>query len=131
MANELAPQVMVCVTRQRACEHLIKQGASIAAARKMPLIVVHVARNGEDLLGNMSDEGKALDFLFTIAKHYAAEMVVLRSDHVVDTLCDFARQHRVEVVVLGASRSEQAAARSIDRELTTRLPDVRIMTVST
>jgi K+-sensing histidine kinase KdpD len=122
---------MVCVTRQRACELLIKHGAGVAAAKKMPLVVVHVARNGEDLLGNVSDEGKALDFLFGIAKHYSAEMVMLRSDHVVDTLCEFAEQNQVEVIVLGESRSDHAAARGIDRDLSARLPDVRIMILST
>jgi K+-sensing histidine kinase KdpD len=116
----------VCVTRQKACQRLIKHGAQLAAARDMPLTVVHVARNGEDLLGNVSDQGAALDFLFGIAKTHGAEMVMLRSDNVIDTLCEYAIAHRAAVMVLGETREGHMAVKGLVRQLHLRIPDVEI-----
>ncbi|NLG37505.1 MAG: universal stress protein [Clostridiales bacterium] len=120
--------VMVCVTRQKACQRLIKHGAQLAAARDMPLTVVHVARNGEDLLGNV-DEGAALDFLFGIAKTYGADMVMLRSDDVAKTLCQYASAHNASVVVLGETREGHTAVKGLMRRLNTRIPGLEIEVV--
>jgi K+-sensing histidine kinase KdpD len=121
--------IMVCVTRQKACQRLIQHGAQLAAARDMPLTVVHVARDGEDLLGNVSDEGAALDFLFGIAKTHGAEMVMLRSDDVVETLCRYASAHNASVIVLGETRQGNTAVRGLMRRLNARIPDVEIEVV--
>lgn len=126
MKEQQPGQVMVCVTRQKACQRLIKQGAQLAALRDMPLCVVHVARNGDDLLGNVSDQGAALDYLFGIAKTHGAEMVMLRSDNVVDTLCEYAKAHGVAVMVLGETRDGHNAVKGLIRQLGQRLPGVEI-----
>lgn len=117
---------MVCVTRQKACQRLIRHGAQLAAARGMSLTVVHVARNGEDLLGNVSDQGAALEFLFGIAKTHGAEMVMLRSDSVIDTLCEYAVAHRAAVMVLGETREGHTAVKGLVRQLHLRIPGVEI-----
>ena len=126
MDEQQPGQVMVCVTRQKACQRLIRHGAQLAAARDMPLTVVHVARNGDDLLGNVSDQGTALDFLFGIAKTFGAEMVMLRSDNVVDTLCDYAGSHNVAIMVLGETKGGHTAVKGLTRQLNVRLPQVEV-----
>ena len=39
--------VMVCVTGQKNCERLIREGAQIASIREVGVHVVHVAHEGE------------------------------------------------------------------------------------
>ncbi len=115
--NESAAQVLVCVTRQKACEQLIRVGARLAREGDMGLMVVHVAPFGENILGN-PQEGEALDYLFTIAKQYGAAMQMLRSDDVPGTLAKYAQEHGVGCLVLGSSGNP----RSMIRELKQLLP---------
>lgn len=83
MGNKL--NIMICVTRQKTCERLIKVGKEIAGKGDAQLYAVHVVKRGVNFLGN-PDEGEALDYLFQISKEAGAEMTVLRSEDVVDTL---------------------------------------------
>ena len=52
--------IMVCVTRQRSCERLIKRAVSMNEDVGGSIGVVHVAGLDENLMGN-PDEGDALD----------------------------------------------------------------------
>ena len=117
--NESADQVLVCVTRQKACEQLIRAGAQLAREGEKGLMVVHVAPFGENILGN-PQEGEALDYLFTIAKQYGAAMQMLRSEDVAGTLAEYAREHAVGCMVLGSSGKPW----SMLRELKQQLPQV-------
>ena len=117
--------VMVCVTRQRACRRLIAHGQDVARRTRLDLIVVHVARPGENLLGNPS-EGEALDFLFTTAKDYGGQMQMLRSDHVVSALQRFALENHVATIVMGASRGDNTLIAELTRALEEHAPTVRI-----
>jgi K+-sensing histidine kinase KdpD len=117
-------KIMICVTRQKTCERLIKAGQEIAAGRKAQLYVVHVAKTGVNFLGN-PDEGEALDYLFQISKEAGAEMTVLRSDHVVDTLVDFSKKKKISTLVLGESPHSNSD-RNIIRELEKRLPGIEL-----
>jgi Osmosensitive K+ channel histidine kinase len=92
-------KTMVCVTVQKTCERLIREGASIAGGAG--LNVVHVVRSGAALLG-ARDDNAALGYLYCIAREYGAEMDMLRSDDVIETIVDFARRNGVECVVLGS-----------------------------
>ena len=76
-------------------------------------------RDRENILGN-SQEGEALDYLFTIAKQYGAAMQMLRSEDVAGTLAEYAREHAVACMVLGGS----GKPRSLLRELKAGLPQV-------
>ncbi len=128
MANEC--NVMICVTRQKACQRLIELGKQIAkGSTNAKLYVVHVAKNGVNFLGN-PDEGEALDYLFQVSKEAGAEMTVLRSDHVVDTLVDFARKNNVSIVIMGESPGSPGNGdKNIIQDMEKRLPDVELKVV--
>ena len=96
--------IMICVTKQKACERLIKIGLEKSETGSSKLYVVHVSKDGENYLGN-PDEGQALDYLFNISKKVHAEMTVMRSEDVVETLVDFAKQENIKVMILGSSPS--------------------------
>ncbi|HHU63591.1 MAG TPA: universal stress protein UspA [Clostridiales bacterium] len=119
-------RVMVCVTRQRHCERLIRLGREIADKEQGELFVVHVARIGESFLGN-PDEGKALDYLFSISKDVGADMTVLRSENIVDTLVNFAKETEITAMVLGQPPDKRND--NIVRRLERRLADVEFRIV--
>ena len=124
----MVPKVMVCVTRQKTCERLIKIGTKIALDLKAVLSVVHVAKTGTNFLGN-PDEGEALDHLFQISKNAGADMSVLRSDNVVNTLVEFAKKNKVSVLILGES-PDSKDENNIIKQLQRRLPDIDIQIAS-
>lgn len=99
MAN-VPKKTMVCVTVQRTCERLIREGAAIAG--EAGLSVVHVARNGEKLLGGGND-AEALDYLYRVAREYGAEMDMLRSNDIITSLTGLIKKSGIECVVLGAA----------------------------
>ncbi|MCC5909961.1 MAG: universal stress protein UspA [Clostridiaceae bacterium] len=94
---------MVCVTQQKTCEKLIKEGVEVQRKQGGDIYVVHVAPIGWNILGN-SQEGEALDYLFDISKNVGAYMTVLRSSEVVKTIIDFCQEHNIKTIVLGESR---------------------------
>lgn len=94
--------IMVCVTKQKTCEKLIQSGVKIKEQRGGNLFVVHVAPTGWNFLGN-SSEGEALDYLFEISKSVGADMTVLRSSKVVETIIDFCKNNDISIIVLGES----------------------------
>ena len=123
------PRVMVCITRQKTCERLIKVGKKLVNGSNGELSVIHVAKAGDNFLGS-NDEGEALDYLFHVSKEAGAEMTVLRSDHVVDTLVNFARKNNISIVIMGESPSSpQNSDRNIIQEMGKRLPDLEIRIV--
>lgn len=121
--------VLVCVTRQVSCERLIRRGADIAKQTGQSLNVVHVAATGASLLGNPS-ESEALDFLFTSAKQHGADLSVLRSDNVMETLERIAREYKASTIVLGESRQNIKEDDGIIWRLRAAMPDVQFHVVS-
>ena len=96
------PRVMVCVTRQKTCERLIKIGQKLVNGQDGTLNVVHVTKTGVHVLGN-PDEGEALEYLFQVSKEAGADMTVLRSDNILNTLLDFAKKNQITEIVMGES----------------------------
>jgi K+-sensing histidine kinase KdpD len=121
--------VLVCVTRQVSCERLIRRGSEVAGQAGLALKVVHVAAPGASLLGNPS-ESEALDFLFTAAKQNGADLSVLRSDNVLDTLIRITREYRATAIVMGESRPNIKEDESIIWRLRTALPDVQVHVIA-
>lgn len=121
--------IMVCVTRQRSCERLIKRAVSMHEHNRGNVGVVHVAQNGEDLLGN-PDEGDALDILFSVSKYNDAQMHMLRSDDLTKTLLEFAKTHDVRILILGESRATGKKVNDIEKAFKKHLPDVEIHVLS-
>jgi K+-sensing histidine kinase KdpD len=93
--------ILVCVTKQKTCERLIK-AASQRMAKGGNLHVLHVAKNSWNILDN-ARESEALEYLFKISKFYDAEMTMLRDDNISKTIADFAIKNNIDLIVLGAS----------------------------
>ena len=124
-------KIMVCVTKQRTCERLIQTGARMAKEMDIEeLLVVHVLGKQDAILGNLM-EADALDFLYEASKQVGAEMTVLRSEKVTDTLVNFAKEQQVSVVVLGegprTSRNKQTIG--LIARLQTQLPEVTVRVI--
>jgi K+-sensing histidine kinase KdpD len=122
------PKVMVCVTRQKTCERLIKIGAKIASENKGELFVVHVAKEGVKFLGS-PDEGEALEYLFQISKRANAAMSVLRSNNIEKTLEEFARKNEISTIIMGESPALQSS-NNIIKKLEHNLPEIKFKVVS-
>ena len=105
---------MVCVTTQKACERLIEAGAEAAKPSQSKLHVVHVAGSRQHFF-NSEDEGAAMEYLFTVSKKHGADMSVLRSDDVAQTLADYAREHHAQLIIFGQSPDAARPGNIIDR----------------
>jgi len=116
-------KTMVCVTVQKTCERLIRQGAAFAGAQG--LHVLHVAKDGEALLGG-NDDGEALNYLYCISREYGAEMDVLRAKDkdIIETVAAYAKANGVACVVLGSGGERRGS--DLPTKLRTRLPGVDV-----
>jgi len=94
--------VMVCVTQQKTCDRLIKYGHSFLGEDKGELFIIHVAHYEFKFLGK-SEEGEALEYLYQKALEYGANLTVVRSNHVLDTLVDLVNKNKITHVILGES----------------------------
>ncbi len=99
--------VMVCVTQQRTCDRLIKYGHELLGKSKGELFIIHVAHYNFKFLGN-SEEGEALEYLYEKALEFGANLTVVRSNHVLDTLVELVEKNKITKVVLGQSGENNA-----------------------
>ncbi len=120
--------VMVCVTGQKTCERLIIEGSQRAKALDAELTVIHVAREGVDLLGGSLKEAEALEYLFKMSSEYGAGMMVVRSNEVVPTLVLHARKLNAVEIVLGSPRKMR---RDITKEIKAKLPEMTFHVIYT
>lgn len=124
--------ILVCVTRQKTCERLIREGARLIVGDD-ELYVVNVSPDGWSLLGEeyegADEAAEALEYLFEISKNYGAHMTVLRSEDVVKALVDFLNKKNISTVIMGGSKEEDHAstmAKKIKRKVPYDL-EVRIL----
>lgn len=94
--------IMVCVTKQKTCQRLIDYGKGLMTGADDSIHIIHVAENDYNFLGN-TEEGSALEFLYEKAREIGAELTVLKSDNVIETLIDLARENDITKVIAGAS----------------------------
>lgn len=92
--------IMVCVTRQKTCERLIRE--AFALDHNANLYVVNVTSEEGHFMDD-KNEGEALEHLFATAKKYHAQMTVLKSADVLQTLADYANENDMDCVVIGKS----------------------------
>lgn len=98
--------ILVCVTQQKTCERLIRRAAELRDEMNAgELFVIHVAKNEWNFLDN-AKEGEALEYLFGISKSVGANLSVLKSDNIVDTLVEFAQSHIIGTMVMGSSPND-------------------------
>ena len=94
--------VMVCVTQQKTCDRLIQYGSNLIKGTKGELFIIHVAPDQDKFLGN-NREGEALDYLYEKALEFGANLTVVRSNNILDTLVDLVRKNKIDHVVMGVS----------------------------
>ncbi|GAB6087110.1 adenine nucleotide alpha hydrolase family protein [Alkaliphilus crotonatoxidans] len=127
---DLKKHTMVCVTQQKTCERLIKKGQEIKRKLGGDLLVVHVAPEGYNILGN-THEDEALEYLFDISKSVEAEMTVLRSTNVEKTITDFCYKNNVARIIMGESLEASPESNMIVRLEKKLGDDVKILVIPT
>lgn len=115
---------MVCVTRQKNCERLIKYGKKISDEFDGKLFVIHVAKTGTSFLGN-PDESEALEFLYQISNNAGADMAVLRSDNIINTIINYAKENNISHIVLGEPPKGKSGSNIIE-SLENSLPNIKL-----
>lgn len=93
-------RVMVCVTQQKTCERLILNGYNLIETQDEKLYVVHVVNEKARFLDSNND-GEALEYLFDVSKRAGANLTVLRSKDVIQTIIDFAKENDITHMVMG------------------------------
>jgi len=91
--------VLVCVTRQKNCDRLIKYGADMIKDQA-ELFILHMVHKDEKYL-HVSNEGDALEYLFDIAKKHGAELSLQKVDDFQSKLNDFICKNKVKKIILG------------------------------
>lgn len=94
--------VMVCVTQQKTCDRLIRYGHQVLGEDTGRLFIIHVAPKDVKILGN-SREGEALDYLYEKAIEYGANLTVVRSNNILETLVKLVDENEIHQVILGQS----------------------------
>lgn len=114
--------VLVCVTGQRLCDRLIGRGAEVAREKDLPLLVLSVAGNGQNDLGDPV-VAEALDYLYRHSMEHGAEMTVLCSPKPQDAIVEFARKHEVRHLIIGEGKPDRGGE-SFPSRLAKALPQV-------
>ena len=94
-------KIMVCVTEQKTCDRLIMFGHDLMLSKNDELYIIHISRS-ENFL-NISKAGDALEYLYEKALEYGANLTVLKSENVLDSMVGFIDKNRITHVVLGQS----------------------------
>ena len=104
--NQSFNNILVCVTQQKTCERLIEKALEFTND-KDSIFIIHVAKDNWSFLDN-EKEGEALEYLFGIAKSIGANLTVLRSDKIVETIVDYTIQNKIDLLVLGDSKGDHS-----------------------
>ena len=92
--------IAACVTLQNTCRGLISYAQSLRDEGDQ-LYVLHVALNGTSFMGAVND-AQTLEYLYTVSQEAGADMTVLHSDNVLNTIADFVADKGITHLVLGA-----------------------------
>lgn len=132
MTKKRQLNIMVCVTSQRSCDRLIARGIERAGTGQAPafLHVVHCVETGRNFM-NTPYEADAIEYLFTAAQLAGADLSLVRADDVDDALVEYAEQHGVQLIILGAGVPGGANREPINLRLQRRLPGVEFDVVDT
>ena len=91
--------ILVCATRQKACERLIRAAAELKK-EDGALYVIHVTKESWNFVDNARD-GEALEYLFSLSKSYGADLTILNSDRIPETIAQFAEHYGIQLIVIG------------------------------
>lgn len=112
MKNSL--RIMVCVTQQKSCRRLIEAGQSMRRSERDELHVVHVFKEDWRYFGQLK-ESDALEYLFETASEFGADLSVLKAKDIEETLRDYMKKNRINVVVMGESKESSKQQNMIHR----------------
>lgn len=119
--------VMVCVTRQKSCDRLIRYGHDLLGQEEGELFILHVTQPQLKILGK-SKEGDALEYLYEKALEYGANLTVIRSGHVLDTLIQQAHKNNISHIIMG--QSPKGCPDNLAEQLSQKLTsDVSLITI--
>ena len=79
---------------------------------------------------NTPYEADAIEYLFTAAQLAGAELSLVRADNVDDALVNYAENHGIQLIVLGAGAASGANREPINLRLQRRLPGVEFDVVA-
>ena len=119
--------IMVCVTGPRTCDKLIARGMERSADAEIH--VVHCVETGRNFM-NTPYEADAIEYLFTAAQLAGAELSLVRADNVDDALVNYAENHGIQLIILGAGAAGGANREPINLRLQRRLPGVEFDVVA-
>ena len=120
--------VMVCVTQQKTCERLITSGFRLSETKNGKLYVVHVVNEKEKFLDYASD-GEALEYLFRKSKKAGADLTVLRSKDVIQTIINFAKDNNITHMILGTTPNNNSKESNFSLKLQESLPNVEFLVI--
>jgi K+-sensing histidine kinase KdpD len=106
--------VMVCVTQQKHCDRLIQYGHEFLGSHKGELFIIHVAHYQIKFLGS-SKEGEALEYLYEKALEYGANLTVVRSNDVLETLSDLVAKNKITHVIVGESGETEIKSNMVEQ----------------
>ena len=119
--------ILVCVTQQKTCEHLITLASKIERGNGS-IYVLHVLGNNDKFLNN-SHESEALEYLFSVSKTIGAAMTVLRSDDTIESISDFINSKNIQTAILGESHEIQRDSDTFSTILQRKVSNCEILTV--
>ncbi len=106
--------VMVCVTQQKTCDRLIRHGNDFLGDDKGELFIIHVSHYELKFLGN-SKEGDALEYLYEKALEFGANLTVVRSNDVLETLLDLVEKNKITHIIVGESGESESRSNLVDQ----------------
>lgn len=113
MTNKNKNRIMICVTQQRSCERLIQRGAQLRINND-ELFVIHVVKDDWKYFSQMK-ESDALEYLFDVSKQVQANLTVLKSPDIEQTLSEFAKKNKVNIIIMGESKEKEVQQNMIKR----------------
>lgn len=122
-------KVMVCVTQQKTCERLILNGYNLIENQEGKLYIVHVVNEKGNFL-NSNNDGEALEYLFDVSKKAGANLTVLRSKDVMQTIIDFAKENDITHMVMGVTpNNDKKGNKGFGFHLQKALPNVELIEI--
>ena len=99
----MTPCVLACVTAQKNCARLIRQGRGIAKEAGVPLRVLHVSQS------DAPDTAAILNELFSLAHECRADMEILYEQNVAEAIARYALEAGAVTLLLGPDRTGTAS----------------------
>ena len=107
-------RIMVCVTQQKSCERLIQRGSELKKHDQDELLVIHVVKEDWKYFGKLK-EADAIEYLFDVSKEYGAELSVIKSKKIEETLKNAADENKIDIIVMGESFENSSQQNMINR----------------